>query len=122
MNVAERVAMVRKSNNLTQKEFGEKLGVSRDVIFNIESERVKAKDLFLNHLCDIFNINKEWLLNGTGEMFLIRDEGALLGEAFANIVKSNNLTLNEIVSKLSLLDEEYLDLVEHLVDTLIKKK
>lgn len=122
MSIAKRVAMIRKSNNLTQKEFGEKLGVSRDVIFNIESERVKAKDLFLTHLSDIFNVNKEWILTGEGEMFIVPDNDALLGQALANIVKSDNVTLNDIVAKLSTLDEEYLDLIEHLIDTLASKK
>lgn len=122
MSIAKRVAMIRKSNNLTQKEFGEKLGVSRDVIFNIESERVKAKNLFLTHLSEVFNVNKEWILTGEGEMFIVPDNDALLGQAFANIVKSENATLNDIVAKLSTLDEEYLDLIEHLIDTLAKKK
>ncbi|WP_096636402.1 helix-turn-helix domain-containing protein [Clostridium cochlearium] len=122
MSIAKRVTNIRKSNNLTQKEFGEKLGVSRDVIFNIESGRVKAKDLFLTHLCDIFNVNKEWLLTGEGEMFIVPDDDALLGQAFASIVKSDSTTLTDIVAKLSTLDEEYLDLIEHLIDTLVKKK
>lgn len=122
LSIAKRVAMIRKSNNLTQKEFGEKLGVSRDVIFNIESERVKAKNLFLTHLSEVFNVNKEWILTGEGEMFIVPDNDALLGQAFANIVKSENATLNDIVAKLSTLDEEYLDLIEHLIDTLAKKK
>ena len=32
-----RIKMVRESLQLSQREFGEKLGVSRDVISNIES-------------------------------------------------------------------------------------
>lgn len=65
-----RIKQVREVLNLSQREFGENLGVSRDVISNIEYNRVQPKDLFINHMCDFYKINPEWLETGTGEMFL----------------------------------------------------
>lgn len=64
----ERIKTVRKHYKLNQIEFGKKLGVSRDVISNIEQGRVEAKDLIINHICDIYAINKNWLLYGKGNM------------------------------------------------------
>ena len=65
---SERMKLARKEREMSQQEFGRHLGVSRDVISNLESNRVDPKEPFINHMCRIFSINKEWLLNGTGEM------------------------------------------------------
>ena len=66
--ISERIKLIRNTAKMSQQEFGKNLGVSRDVISNIEYGRVEPKELFIDHLCNIFNINKEWLLNGTGKM------------------------------------------------------
>lgn len=68
----ERIKALRKELELNQAEFGEKIGVSRSVIANIELNRVEPKELLVKHICDIFNVNEQWLLNGSGEMFTIK--------------------------------------------------
>lgn len=65
----DRIKEVRKALELSQEEFGKKLGVSRGVIVNMELSRAEIKPLFIEHLCSVFNVNEEWLRNGTGEMF-----------------------------------------------------
>lgn len=64
-----RIKAVRKALKLSQREFGEKLGVSRDVISNLEYGRVQPKELFLRHICQLYHVNPKWLENGEGEMF-----------------------------------------------------
>lgn len=67
--MVNRIKMVRETLKLSQREFGEKLGVSRDVISNIEYNRVQPKKLFLRHICQLYNINEHWLDTGEGNMF-----------------------------------------------------
>lgn len=74
MDTYDRIKEVRKTLGLSQKAFGKKLGVSRSAINNIDSKAVPLKPLFVEHLCDIFGINKDWLQTGKGEMFLISPE------------------------------------------------
>lgn len=64
-----RIKAVREALRLSQREFGEKLGVSRDVISNIEYERVQPKELLLRHMCELYNVNEHWLQTGEGDMF-----------------------------------------------------
>ena len=61
-----RICAVRKKLGLTQKDFGAALGVSRDVVANLEAGRVPVKDPFLKLLCSTYNVNEDWLRNGTG--------------------------------------------------------
>ena len=70
----ERLKEVRKALGLSQEELGKKLGVSRGVIVNVELSRAEIKPLFIEHLCSVFNVNKEWLFSGLGEMFIINDK------------------------------------------------
>lgn len=65
----DRIKAVREALKLSQRAFGEKLGLSRDVINNIELGRVQPKELFLNHMCRLYKINERWLETGEGEMF-----------------------------------------------------
>lgn len=72
-----RVKELRKTLNLSQTKFGEKLGVSKDVIANIELERVELKEMTAKHICRIYNVNPLWLIEGEGEMFIEIADGLL---------------------------------------------
>lgn len=71
-DLGQRIRELRKNHlDLTQEQFGEKLGVSRDVIKNIELNllaRPEQKEPLLRLICCTFNVNYEWLKEGTGEM------------------------------------------------------
>ena len=73
METYERIRELRKTYlHLSQTEFGERLGVSRSVIKNIELNALARPDQKLSLMkliCSEFNVNEEWLMNGTGEMY-----------------------------------------------------
>lgn len=54
---------------LSQTEFGEKLGVSRSVINNLERELVELKEHMIKLICQTFNVNEDWLRNGNEPIF-----------------------------------------------------
>lgn len=77
MMVGNQIKKVRTSLGLTQVNFGERLGVSRDVINNAELERATISPLLIKAIALKFAVNENWLVNGTGEMF-INSNGDLL--------------------------------------------
>ena len=117
----ERFKLIRKKEHLSQTEFGKILGVSRDVIGNIEYGRVEPKTLLINHLCDVFNVNKNWLLTGIGEMYLIPEEDKELSKIMLNLSKRNP-ELYILVSKIEKLDNDYLDIINSLVEKFLEKQ
>ena len=74
MEMHERIRDLRKNHlHLTQTAFGEKLGVSRSVINNIELNtlaRPEQKLSLIKLMCKEFNVREEWLLNGTPPLFV----------------------------------------------------
>ena len=65
-----RIKTLRKDLKLTQTEFGEKLGISMRGIQKWENGESVPQQSSLLLLKQIYNINPDWLLNGTGNMFL----------------------------------------------------
>lgn len=81
MELCERVRKLRKEHlHMSQTEFGEHLGVSRSVINNVELDLLARPDQKLSLIklmCKEFGVNEDWLLNGTGEMFVKPDAFSL---------------------------------------------
>ncbi|MCI8569769.1 MAG: helix-turn-helix transcriptional regulator [Bacilli bacterium] len=69
----ERVKLLRKHLNLSGEKFGEKLGVTKVAISNIERGNRSLTDQMLKSICREFNVNEKWLRKGIGEMFLPLD-------------------------------------------------
>jgi transcriptional regulator with XRE-family HTH domain len=77
-----RIKELRKSQKLSQTDFGKRLGVSRDVINNIENKRVIPSETILKLIVSEFSVSKQWLETGEGEMFAPLDEGGELAAIF----------------------------------------
>lgn len=73
MEIYERILGFRKSQGLSRRAFGERLGVSESVIANIELNRLarpEQKDPLYKLICKEFHLNEKWLLTGVGDQFL----------------------------------------------------
>lgn len=89
--VGKRIKIIRQHFGLSQPKFGEKLGVSRDVISNIEQGRVPLKPLLAEHICSVFSVDMVWLNCGEGEMIIETD-----ASIYEDLKKEFNLTDTEL--------------------------
>lgn len=64
-----RIKQVRQSEGLTQAEFAEKIGLSRNFIAMIEIGQREPSDRTIKDICRIFGVNEIWLRTGVGEPF-----------------------------------------------------
>lgn len=65
----ERIKALRKELKLTQQEFADKLKISRGNIGAYEVGKNAPSDAVISLICKTFNVNEEWLRDGSGEMF-----------------------------------------------------
>ena len=63
-----RIKELRKSLNLTQQEFADRIGIKRTTIANYETYRNEPVDSVVSLICREFNVNEKWLRYGEGEM------------------------------------------------------
>lgn len=66
----ERLKLLRKSLGLTQTEFADKIGKTMRSVQNYEAGTRQIDNTTTMFICSTFNVNPDWLLNGTGEMFI----------------------------------------------------
>ena len=107
---------------MTQKEFGNDLGVSCGVIANIENGFVAPKPLLLDMICKTYNVNEDWLKNGTGEMFRKPSAEDVIIKAFANLTLSDGDHFKkQFIAALAELDDEAWEAVEAFAEKVVKK-
>ena len=64
----KRIKELRKSEGLTQQEFGERLGLRPNSVSQIESGVNTPSEQTLLSICREFNVREEWLRRGDGPM------------------------------------------------------
>lgn len=80
MSVGSRIKELRKSQNLTQQAFADRLGIQRGAIANYELERNVPIDAVISLICREFHVREAWLRDGTGEMLEVKPRAEELGE------------------------------------------
>lgn len=116
----KRIRELRLNLNLSQEEFANKLNLKRNTISLIENGKRNASERTLNDICKTWSISEEWLKNGVGEMFFIKE----LDEQFAHLVgelsKVENETEREIITKMFKLNKKYLTVFDKMIDSLLE--
>ncbi len=74
MTQGERVREIRKSLGLTLEKFGEKLGVGKTAISNIEKGNRNLTEQMTKSICREYGVDYIWLTTGEGEMFVDSDD------------------------------------------------
>lgn len=79
MDISDRIRIIRKNTGLNQTLFGEKLGISRSVVKNIELNVYKTgiPENIVKLICCKFNVNENWLKMGIGEMYVETEDSIL---------------------------------------------
>ena len=65
----ERLKELRRTLNLTQQAFADRLGVKRNTVATYETGKSNPSDAAVLLICREFNVSEIWLRTGEGEMF-----------------------------------------------------
>lgn len=126
MDIYERVQQVRTYLKLSRREFGEALGVSGDVINNIERNRLKQpeqKEPIFKLICEKFHVSESWLRTGEGEMFRPMDREEEIADLVSMLFKEEESSFRfRLIRALSKLDEEEWKVLEKIAVEIAEKK
>lgn len=115
-----RIKELRNSLNLTQNEFGEKIGCTRDAIAAYE-RGVTVKDAIIKLICIEFNVNEEWLRNGTGAMIKELTKEEEIASYFGKLLATDNNSFQKrFIIALSKMDDDGWSVIENLIDNITK--
>ena len=98
--MGQRIMLRRKSLQMTQEEFSERLGVSPQMISNLELGKTAIRPENLARVCDVLGLSADFILTGT----------------------NTKTAVDAVAEKLTQLTAEELQIVSDMIDYMNKKK
>lgn len=74
MTQGERIREVRKTLGLTLEKFGEKIGMKKNSVSQLENGKNSVTEQVVKAICREYNVDYMWLTTGDGEMFIDTDD------------------------------------------------
>ena len=119
----QRIKTIRKSNNLTQTEFGKRIGVKGNTVTNYETGLRIPSEAVILAICREFDVSERWLRTGEGVMLVERSAAeklaAFLGDVLSRGPEDFRRRCLETLSRLK--PEEWY-VLEHMIEKTGSKK
>lgn len=111
--MGERIKKLRKALGLTQKEFGERIGVKPNTIATYEIGRNEPIDAVISLICREFSVSEQWLRTGEGEMLVPQTREDEISAIVERILTGESADFKRrLILALSTLREEHWRLLE----------
>jgi len=118
----ERLKLLRKELHITLDQFGERVGVTKSAISNIENGNRSLTEQMIKSICREFDVDEEWLRNGTGSMFIERTRDEEIAKFIGTIQSvDDDSFMKKFISMLAKLDESEWKLLEKMALKLTKE-
>lgn len=121
--MGERIKQVRLAAGLTQMQFAERIGLSRNFIAVIETSGRKPSDRTISDICREFNVSLAWLEDGEGEMYVKRSVNEELALMVTDLMsEADDSFRKRFVSAFLAFPPEKLAVLEEFVNELAREK
>lgn len=116
--MGERIKELRKVKGLTQQEFADRLGISRNNIATYETGKSRLGDSVISLICREFNVNETWLRTGAGEMFTELSKDEEFDRICLEIQLSDDEFIKSVMRKYWSLDESKKAIIRDMLSNL----
>ncbi len=110
MDIHERLRCLREHLNLTTRAFGAAINMSGGAITNMEKGTRNVTDRTIRDVCREYNVNPDWLINGTEPMF----------EDVTNDLDIDD-EVKQLAKQYSLLNDDDRELIRKMIHSLAEK-
>lgn len=114
MTQGERVKELRKSLSLTLERFGQRIGVGKSTISDIENGRRSLSEHMTKSICREFGVDYIWLTTGDGEMFVESDDDFM--ERIDRIMVSENEVRKNMIKTLLYASDTDIECLDSLIN------
>lgn len=119
----ERLKKLRKTLDLTQQEFADRIGSKRNTIAKYETDTNVPSAAVISLICREFNVNENWLRTGEGDMFMELSRDEQIEEFIGNLLHGEEDSFKRrLISGLAALDENGWKVLEDFLDSIQKKR
>jgi len=99
--------MIRQDSKLSREEFARRIGHTINKQHSIEYHKKVPKDAYIDHMCEVYCVNREWVMTGQGDKYIDRKKQLI--ESLDKISNPDNYRL-------------ILDMVNSIIDAEGKQK
>lgn len=111
----DRIKLVFKDSGLTQMDISKRLNIAQSSVSGIISGKANPSKRTLADIADRFDVNLEWLRDGTGQMKKEHPLKHDLGEFFAEVISTDVPYRDEFILALSELAPEHWKILGDLI-------
>lgn len=116
----KRIIQIREQEGLSQEKFAQRIGLSRNFINQAENGKKNLSDRTISDICREFNINEDWLRNGTGDM-KIPQEGKF-ASYLGQISKGDDEFIRDLIEVYMELDQTSKDALKEIAKRMADKQ
>lgn len=120
MTQGERIREVRKTLGLTLEKFGEKIGMKKNSVSQIENGKNSVTEQVIKSICREFNVDYIWLTTGDGEMFVDTDDDFI--ERIDRIMVGEDDARKNLFKALLEASDEGIAAFQRIIDLFASKK
>ena len=113
-----RIQQIRKTAKMTQDEFADKIGLSKNFVWMIEKGERTPSERTIKDICREFKVNYDWLVNGTGDMF--QDDDSDAQAIVDSVMTGDNDFAKKTLVKFARLSEERWRQLQEILEELDK--
>ncbi len=114
MTQGERIKELRKTLSLTLEKFGQRIGVGKSTISDLENGRRSLSEHMTKSICREFSVDYMWLTTGEGEMFVETDDDFF--ERIDRIMAGENESRKNMIKTLLYASDADIEAFDRLVD------
>ena len=122
----ERIKKLRRTLDLTQQEFADRIGSKRNTVAKYESGDNSPSAAVVSLICRTFDVNETWLRTGEGEMFVEKSRMDTIAEFAADLFNTDMKFKRDLIEVLAKLDEsswkELEKIAKMFIETASKKE
>lgn len=114
----ERLKDLRKTLNLSQDAFGERVGMSGGAISLLEKGKRNVTEQVVKSICREYSVDYMWLTTGDGEMFVESDDDFM--EKIDRIMAGENDARKNMIKTLLNASDADIEALDNLIDYYIE--
>ena len=113
-----RIKKIRQEENLTQAQFAEKIGLSRNFVAMIEIGQREPSERTISDICRIFEINEDWLKHGLEPMRAAKDRDEEIAELVGSALNGSSEFKKAVIRMICSRSDKELAALEDALRTL----
>lgn len=117
----DRIKEIRKTFDLTQTEFGEKIGVKGNTITNYETGLRTPSDAVILSICREFQVDEHWLRTGEGEMLRPMSRNDELAQFLGQVIQDDEGFRRSLLTVMSRMTTDEWAMLEHKAWELVEE-